>query len=74
MQYNICQTANSSQLFGIIKVTRYRHNAQRTQCLALCVISQQCKNAVMLQEQGNSAPRDIAATDDEQSFHGLIMR
>ena len=44
------------------------------QYIALRVVSYQRVDAIILAEQRNGAPCDVAATNDEQSFHALIMR
>ena len=74
MQHDIRQPRNPGQPFAIIQIARDRDDTHGTKCITLQTVSYQRVDAILLSKQLDSAPCYVAATNDEQSFHAVIMR
>ena len=74
MQHDIRQPGYPRQPWSTVKITRDRDDARGTELIMPCTVSYQRVDAVLFSKEPDSAPCDVAATNDEQSFHALIMR
>ena len=74
MQHRIGQSADARKAGAIIQIAEQRYRAKRPQARAPGRIAHQREHPITLIQQGYRAQRDIAAANDQQASHGVIMR
>ena len=74
MQHCIGQSAQVRETGAIIQITQQRYSTKLTYYPAFVRIAHQGKHLITLSQQGYHPQRNIAATNNQQSSHGMIMR
>jgi len=74
MQHCIGQSADVREAVTIIQITKQRYRAKLAYSRAFVRIAHQGKHPITLSQQGYRSQRNIAAANNQQSSHGMIMR
>ena len=74
MQHCIGQSADVREAGTIIQITKQRYRAELPYSRALVRIAHQGKHPITPSQHGYGSQRNIAATNNQQSSHGMIMR